>query len=254
MTYLDHVAIATFDANATLSTLVGDLGGTCVYGGDGYGFRWVQVRLGNVNEGMTIEVIITWKPEVNDFLARFLERNGPAQHHITFKVSDLAATLERVATAGIKPVGVDLSNPRWREAFLVPREAHGTVVQLAEMPEDGWTMALAQAEESSQPQGNPIWWDPLPVRNADRVTLRQAVLVTPALQSATDFFCGLLDGEVEESGDDHTDLVWPGGGRIRLEHRVNQAAGVDRLDCYRDGEPLDATIAGTLFNIASRNP
>ncbi len=99
---LDHVAIATTDIAAALGALVGDLGGTIFAGGDGYGFRWVQTRLGPGGAGMTVELLVEWQPEQHDFLARFLARHGPGQHHLTFKVTDLAATLERVRTAGYR--------------------------------------------------------------------------------------------------------------------------------------------------------
>jgi len=48
---LDHVAIATDDIDALLATLVSDLGGTVMFGGDGSGFRWVQTRLGDAAAG-----------------------------------------------------------------------------------------------------------------------------------------------------------------------------------------------------------
>ncbi len=115
---------------------VGELGGTIFAGGDGYGFRWVQVRIGEAAAGMTVELLIEWQPEQNDFLARFLQRHGPGQHHLTFKVPDLAATLGRVQQAGFRPVSVNLTDPNWKEAFLQPREAHGTVVQLAQVHPD----------------------------------------------------------------------------------------------------------------------
>ncbi len=118
---LDHVAIATDDIDAALSTLVGTLGGTLFGGGDGYGFRWVQTRLGTGDDGMTVELLTEWEPNQNDFLARFLAKHGPRQHHITFKVTDIVATLERVRSAGFQPVSVDLRDPEWMEAFLQPR-------------------------------------------------------------------------------------------------------------------------------------
>ncbi len=47
-------------------------------------------------------------------------------------VADLGATLAAVRVHGIEPVGVDVSNADWKEAFLHPRDAHGIVIQLAE--------------------------------------------------------------------------------------------------------------------------
>ena len=133
--HLDHLALATPDPNAALASLVGDLGATVLGGGDAIGFRWVQVFLGHdqaPNSGMKLELITPWEPENNDFLQRFIARHGEGPHHLTFKVSNLAAELSRLRDLGFEPVGVNLSNPEWREAFLLPRQSHGTVVQLAE--------------------------------------------------------------------------------------------------------------------------
>ncbi len=166
---LDHVAVATTDIGAALGTLVGELGGTVFSGGDGYGFRWVQTRLGEGAEGMTVELLTEWEPERNDFLARFLAKHGPGQHHLTFKVSNLAATLERVHTASYRPVGVDLRDPDWKEAFLQPREAHGTVVQLAEVhPDHPGTPELVAAAEAGAAFFEPEWWPKPPARAASR--------------------------------------------------------------------------------------
>jgi len=116
VTDLDHIALATTDPAATLGALVGTLGGVCVYGVDGHGFRWMKVHMGNAVEGMTIEVLIAWRPAANDFLARFLARSGSGRHHVTFKVDDFAATLERVRSAGFTPVDVD--RPLWQPGLV----------------------------------------------------------------------------------------------------------------------------------------
>ena len=39
---------------------------------------------------------------------------------------------------GIEPVGVNLGNPNWREAFLHPRNAHGIVIQVAQQAGQLW--------------------------------------------------------------------------------------------------------------------
>jgi catechol 2,3-dioxygenase-like lactoylglutathione lyase family enzyme len=249
----DHVAIATTDAPAALGALVGELGGTVFSGGDGYGFRWVQVRVGEPVEGMTVEVLIEWQPEQNDFLARFLARHGPGQHHLTFKVTDLAATLERVRTAGFKPVSVNLTDPHWKEAFLQPREAHGTVVQLAQVSADhpGTPELVAQAE-----RGNaffePEWWPTLPARGATRVRLRRVVLSTPSLPAAVGFFAGLLDGEVIAEDEGSVELAWPGSGQVRLELLPDASPGFLRIeaDDPKATEPRTIELSGAALVIA----
>ena len=61
---------------------------------------------------------------------------GPGPHHVTFKVPDIAAAIDDSRGRGLRPVGVDLSDPGWKEAFLHPKDAPGIVVQLAEAPHE----------------------------------------------------------------------------------------------------------------------
>ena len=99
--------------------------------------------------------------------------------------------------AGFHPVNIDLSDPEWKEAFLMPREAHGTVVQLAEShghPETRKELLDYVAEHG--PNVHPRWWvDPAPATGHG--TLRRVVLRTPSLPSALGFFAGVLQGDVE---------------------------------------------------------
>jgi methylmalonyl-CoA/ethylmalonyl-CoA epimerase len=248
---LDHVALAAADTASALRFLTGDLGGTVIFGGQSIGFRPMQVWIGTQSgEGMPIELLEPWETERNDFLARFVERHGAGPHHLTFKVSDIAAALERVRAAGFHPVQVDLSDPEWKEAFLMPREAFGTVVQLAESHGHPETRAelLAHVAEHG-PNMHPRWWtDPLPAANG-RAVLRRVVLRTPQLASALGFFAGVLLGEVEREHDGTADLVWPRGARIRLEEQPAAAPGVDRLEV--DGLAAARVEAGTRFVPAS---
>lgn len=224
---LDHVAIATDDVAVALGALVGELGGTVFHGGDGSGFRWVQTRVGDARSGMTVESLVVWRPDVDDFLERFVDRFGPSPHHITFKVSDIETILDRSRAAGLRPVGVDLTDPHWQEAFLQPREAHGTVVQLAQTDEPHEIATLLPAVERDGPLGQPRWWPEPPTPGTDRVTLRHVVLGTPDRLAATTFFTELLAGTVEYDDASGTGLAWP-GGRIRLEDA--DTAGVLRCD------------------------
>jgi hypothetical protein len=253
---LDHVAIATLDIAATLATAVGELGGVVVHGGDGYGFRWVQTRLGTGTTGMTVELLVVWQPEVNDFLARFVERHGVGVHHMTFKVEDLRATLAHCERLGLHPVGVNLDNPEWREAFLQPREAHGTVVQLAQTqygPGDFAAM-VTQAERTGRAEGTPIWWPEPPARGEAPVMLERVVIGSPDRPAAMSFFSEFLGGSVLADDAHVTDLWWPGGGQVRLVDAPR--AGVVRLEADRggtdDGEARTIDLSGTPVLITPR--
>lgn len=256
MTDLDHVAIATTDIDATLRTIVGELGGTVFAGGDGYGFRWVQVRLDGGEPdagGMTVELLTVWEPQHHDFLERFVARHGPRQHHLTFKVRDIEATLRRVQQAGFRPVGVNLSEPGWKEAFLQPREAHGTVVQLAQVsPDHPGPHELVRAAEAGAPVGEPQWWSDPPPRASARTTLRRVVMSTPSLPAAVAFFAGLLEGDVVEETADAVEIAWPGRGRVRLELDAGRGPGFLRLEGDHAGDARSLDLSGAAFRLAPR--
>jgi methylmalonyl-CoA/ethylmalonyl-CoA epimerase len=246
-TDLDHVAIAASDTSEALKTLTGRFGGTVIFGGQSIGFRPMQVWLGTqTGDGMPVELLEPWEVERNDFLARFLARHGPGPHHMTFKVPSLEAMVERVRGSGFHPVQIDVSDPEWKDAFLMPREAHGTVVQLAEShghPE-GRAELLAHVAANG-PNMHPRWWvDPEPAAGPP-LTLRRVVLRTPSLAAALGFFGGVLQGDVEAETAQTADLVWPRGSRIRLEQRADAPPGVDRLEV--EGLDSEVTLAGTRF-------
>jgi methylmalonyl-CoA/ethylmalonyl-CoA epimerase len=54
-------------------------------------------------------------------------------HHLTFRVKDIESKLEYLRSRGIEPVHVVLDG-RWKEAFIHPRQAHGVLIQLMEVP------------------------------------------------------------------------------------------------------------------------
>jgi catechol 2,3-dioxygenase-like lactoylglutathione lyase family enzyme len=250
---LDHVALATRDVGPALDFLVGELGGLVLFGGHGPGFRPMQVRLGNEHEGMNVELLEPWDVERNDFLERFLARHGEGPHHLTFKVDDIEDALERVRQSGFQPVGIDRSDPEWKEAFLHPREAHGTVVQLAESHHDFATRAemVAHVREHG-PNAHPQWWPDPPPAGPRRGYLRRVVVATPSLAGTLGFFAGLLQGDEIGAGEGWVELEWPGGARVKLEHRPGKAPGVTRLEAIADGEAEERVVAGAMLLIEPR--
>jgi catechol 2,3-dioxygenase-like lactoylglutathione lyase family enzyme len=237
---LDHVALAVRDVAPAMNALIAELGGTLVSGGDAAGFRALQIRLGDLAEGMTVELLEPWNQERSDFLERFLEQRGDGPHHLTFKVPDLAAELKRLAGLGLRPVGVDLSNPMWREAFLHPRDSHGTVIQIAESAV--WRIDLAwESARAGEPVGR-RWWPQPPRRGAVPAMLERVVMESPDVAETAGFFIEVLKGQVHTHGTDGVDLVWPSGGRIAIEEGPNQR--IARLELAGVGT-IDRTIAGT---------
>jgi hypothetical protein len=202
-TVLDHVAVAVEQWSDAWPRYVHQLGGSWHSGGVDTGFSPAQLSFAN---GARIEVLQPWEPEANPFLRRFLDHNGPGPHHMTFKVPDIDAALVRAGDAGFEPVGVELSDPHWREAFLHPRQATGVVVQLAQA-EGGWT--------SPAPEGFPTPTGPagalLHVSHAVR-----------HLDTALGLFHELLGGDIAARGAspggdwEYVDLAWPGPLGLRL--------------------------------------
>ncbi|MBI4258974.1 MAG: VOC family protein [Actinobacteria bacterium] len=121
------MAVADLAAAAGLYRDV--LGGEFLMGGDqsGQGFRWVQYRW---REGGAKVELLT--PLGEGFVARFLEQRGEGVHHLTYRVEDLAAQVERLRKGGVPLFDVSVEAEHWKEAFIHPRDAHGVLVQLAE--------------------------------------------------------------------------------------------------------------------------
>jgi catechol 2,3-dioxygenase-like lactoylglutathione lyase family enzyme len=244
---LDHVALAASDTAPALRFLTGRLGGTVIFGGQSVGFRPMQVFVGDkTGDGMAVELLEPWLPEQNDFLARFLERRGDGPHHMTFKVPDIEDAIARVRAAGIEPTAIDMSDPEWKEAFLMPRDAHGTVVQLAQSSSDFAARADLLAHVAAHgPNEHPRWWVDPEAPSTGGARLRRVVLRTPVLDAAVEFFSSLLHGDIEAQRDGRVELAWPGGARLALEHIDGGDAGVDRLEV--EGLDQAAEVIGTTF-------
>jgi catechol 2,3-dioxygenase-like lactoylglutathione lyase family enzyme len=207
---LDHVAHAVPAWKDAWARYAPDLGAEWKSGGEGTGFSPAQLHFAN---GARIELLMPHDTTTNDFLARFLEQNGPGPHHLTFKVPDLLAALDAVRDAGFDPIGVDLRDPGWKEAFIHPKQATGVVVQLAQALVD-WA--------SPPPEGYPT--ERRQKKNGDGPVAPASLLrVTHAvadLDAGIDLFSGLLGGQVEDRGtgpgEQWIDLRWDGPLAVRL--------------------------------------
>ncbi|TME99756.1 MAG: hypothetical protein E6I52_15020 [Chloroflexi bacterium] len=126
---LDHTAIAVRDITSALPLYRDLLGGVP----NGFerlsqkSFMWLTLRYPN---GSQIELL----QPIDDggFVKSFLDRYGEGVHHMTFIVGDLRRAVERARAAGLRVVDEDYRDPRWQEAFISPRSAFGTIIQLAQ--------------------------------------------------------------------------------------------------------------------------
>jgi methylmalonyl-CoA/ethylmalonyl-CoA epimerase len=130
----DHTAVAVHDIKAALPLYRDLLGG--VPSGferiNARGFMWLSLRYPN---GSVVELIAPHGEP--GFLHAFLEKRGEGAHHMTFIVHDLKRAVDRARAAGLRVVEEDYANPRWQEAFISPRSAFGTIIQLAQSDLDG---------------------------------------------------------------------------------------------------------------------
>lgn len=128
----DHVACGVRSLAAIAPLLEQGLGAKAHRGGPGEGFRGGQWAF--EGDGR-LELIEPDGPE-GGFLHRFLAAQGPAIHHVTFKVPDIHAARDRAAALGYDVIGFSEASPAWKECFLHPRQAGGIVVQMAESDPD----------------------------------------------------------------------------------------------------------------------
>ncbi len=193
---LDHLAVGTRVLSGGWELFGGVLGGTWAYGDDSPGFWWGQLGFA---AGPKIELLTPTGGPDAAFLDRFLAARGAGPHHFNFLVTDIADALARIKASGIEPVGVNLDNPDWKEAFLHPRDAHGIVIQVAQQSA---TPPSAPPRELPEP-GPPTRFDLIEHHVSD-------------LDGAVRLFRDVLDGRLEAAGAETAELSWPGGKRLRL--------------------------------------
>jgi methylmalonyl-CoA/ethylmalonyl-CoA epimerase len=229
---LDHVAIAAEQWTQVWPRYAGDLAGAWVSGGESLGFAAGQLRFAN---GMKLEVLQPANTHLNDFLRRFLDRNGPGPHHLTYKVRDIHEGMAAATEAGYRPVNAQLDDPDWKEAFLHPKDAPGVVVQ------------LAQASGSWQSPPPPSL--PAPNPGAQPASLLHVAHAVADMDEGLRIFQGLLSGQEVARGDDAEarwiELGWKGPGRVRLVQPTTADSPVAR---WLEGRP------GRVLHLAFKVP
>ena len=126
---LDHTAVAVRSIQAALPLYRDLLGGVP----NGFerqsrrGFMWLTLRYPNGSQVELLEPVGS-----GGFLNSFLDKYGEGAHHMTFIVADMRNAVERARAAGLRVVDENYTDPRWQEAFISPRSAFGTIIQLAQ--------------------------------------------------------------------------------------------------------------------------
>jgi catechol 2,3-dioxygenase-like lactoylglutathione lyase family enzyme len=241
---LDHVAVGASPLSDGWDLFGGLLGGAWAYGGNSPGFWWGQLRF---TAGPKVELLTPTGGADSAFLEQFLASRGPGFHHLNFIVPDISATLGKMASLGMEPVGVRLQNPAWKEAFLRPRDAFGTVVQVAEQ--------AGPPVVSPPPAG---LGEPGPSCALSVVEQRVS-----DIDGATRLFGEVLGGEVASRYDATegpvAELLWPNEARLRLVQpaadrpgSLPSAEGIAHVQFSRDAGAFGAADIDTAAVLARR--
>ena len=124
-----HVAVVVADLDAALGFYRDRLG------------LPVELVLPIESDGVTIAFLPVGESKVelvqptddSTGVARFLASRGEGFHHVCFEVPDLAATLDRLADAGVELIDrAPRPGAEGPVAFIHPRSCHGVLVELIE--------------------------------------------------------------------------------------------------------------------------
>lgn len=135
---------------------------------------------------------------------------------------------------------MSIDNPWWKEAFLHPKEAGGTVVQIAQSG-----IEPEHLDREVREYGPGRWWEEPPERAAKRAIFRRVVVVTDEVGRAIELYADLLHGQTVDHGEGWIELGWPGGGKIMLEAAAGRPEGIHRLEWTHDGPRTERVIGGT---------
>ncbi|MBI5966586.1 MAG: VOC family protein [Deltaproteobacteria bacterium] len=132
---IDHISIAVRDLNRAKAFFLDGLGGRELFSMPMplENYRWTTIELGT---SCFIELVDPL--EKDGFLNRFLETRGEGPHHITIQVDDIQETRRTLQARGIPTFGFSESLVGWKEFFIHPRDAFGTLLQFAEFNPLDW--------------------------------------------------------------------------------------------------------------------
>lgn len=206
----DHLAVGVEAWEDAYSRFVVQLGGEWSHGGDVGEFAPCQLIYGH---DMRLEFIAPGG-EPDGFMRRFLDRNGPGPHHLTFKVPSLADTLHRLEAEGVGTLG-GRQEEYWKEVFLHPKALGvGTLIQIVEAGE----MLLSGGFRTPPPEGFPT---------ADRKALEIAWigLTVTSLDTSRMLFRDHLSGRVVAEGAGWHLLSWGVGHNLLVREEGDAAPG-----------------------------
>ncbi len=204
----DHVAIGVRSWQDGFPVLIDQLGGRWSRGGVAGDFAPCQL---DYADEMKVELL---QPgEIPGFVERFLERNGPGAHHLTWHVPDLDAFIDGCGALGLEVLPDHLDLPGRREAFVHPRvSGFGTLLQ-----------AIESADLYGAPQP---WPSDIPPPTVETRALMWVALGVPDLALARALFEGVLDGRTVAEGAGWSLITWEPGRRLLVLDADAHTAGL----------------------------
>ena len=132
---IDHVSIAVRDLEKARAFFLDVLGGRELFFApvQDQKYRWITIELGT---SCFIELIDPIDGE--GFVQKFLDGRGEGPHHVTIQVDDIAAAHKRMEEKGVPTFGYFEAFPGWKEFFIHPKNAFGTLIQFAEFHPLDW--------------------------------------------------------------------------------------------------------------------
>ncbi len=127
----DHVGLAVPSIAAVLPLYQDLLGGRPVSGGISpwAGHLAIQLQFAGGSRIELLEPTSVASASIGRFL-RDHPRGG--LHHVTFKVDDILAALDKLEAAAFTVFSTRLDRPEWKETFIHPRDAHGALIQIVQ--------------------------------------------------------------------------------------------------------------------------
>jgi methylmalonyl-CoA/ethylmalonyl-CoA epimerase len=132
---IDHVSIAVRDQAKAKAFFIDVLGGKNLFEAPvpSQKYRWTTIELGT---SCFIELI--GPLEKDGFVQKFLDHRGEGPHHITIQVNDLQKVHRKLEENGIPTFGLAEPFPGWKEMYIHPKHAFGTLIQFAEFKPLDW--------------------------------------------------------------------------------------------------------------------
>jgi methylmalonyl-CoA epimerase len=132
---IDHISIAVRNLEKAKAFFLGVLGGRELFAAPvvSQKFRWTTIELGT---SCFVELIDPLEPE--GFVYRFLESRGEGPHHISVQVDDLEKMHRIIQERDVPTFGYAETLPGWKEFYIHPKHAFGTLLQFAEFHPLDW--------------------------------------------------------------------------------------------------------------------